>query len=496
MEETAEIAELRNKLRMMKFPQEELIGVMRHLQKAISKQGSANECLLHQIQDYEDQLTEHEKQIEDFKSDQKRNNLVNLLKLYSNNQGILESDLKAEEEKRKALEEELSKEQTKIGGMFFQFKKNDNLDKRLRFLENRLHQGYVRYCSNLNLLTEKRFLVDQLRVFKKNFFETRIKHCKEKENCDAHLGMLIQESNQMYMERDRNKLTLQHLHIAEKEDFQNFENESTRIDAKIETEKMIRKNGNELTHGLSSFSGSTVQQTDQSFDELIGQVDLFQIEITQILEGTKTTDLHHLLDLYDSLEMKNFSYMRIIFEKDALNLKLLDLIEKRKKTIIKLHEDHKQEQENSGEVIEQLSQKIIEVDRNIKEQTIRQEHVLTSFRTISEKLTDLANRLEVDTRESPDGKTTVSFFNFDFFLTQIEMKISDFVERLNERAMFDSISIASSELLKENVVVQNSHDTTEHVSQDNSLRDSITRSALPDLINSRPLTRQEINDLI
>ncbi|KAK8891605.1 hypothetical protein M9Y10_028818 [Tritrichomonas musculus] len=70
MENPAEVKEIRNKLRMMKFPQDEIVSTVRRQQRAIHKQKLANETLRKEIVEYEKEITNLDHQLEQFKTNE------------------------------------------------------------------------------------------------------------------------------------------------------------------------------------------------------------------------------------------------------------------------------------------------------------------------------------------------------------------------------------------------------------------------------------------
>jgi hypothetical protein len=67
-ENPAEVQELRNKLRMMKFPQDEILNVVRRQQLAIQRQRRANDTVRAEINDYEFQIGQMQTMIDENKS--------------------------------------------------------------------------------------------------------------------------------------------------------------------------------------------------------------------------------------------------------------------------------------------------------------------------------------------------------------------------------------------------------------------------------------------
>ncbi|KAK8891599.1 hypothetical protein M9Y10_028812 [Tritrichomonas musculus] len=124
MENPAEVKEIRNKLRMMKFPQDEIVSTVRRQQRAIHKQKLANETLRKEIVEYEKEITNLDHQLEQFKTNEELQKLNAQKKRYFNQLSVINAYLAAEEKKRKKLGDEVSKANSKAGGLFKQSKEN------------------------------------------------------------------------------------------------------------------------------------------------------------------------------------------------------------------------------------------------------------------------------------------------------------------------------------------------------------------------------------
>ena len=163
MENPAEVQELRNKLRMMKFPQDEILNTVRKQQRAIHKQKQANETIHNELNEYKMQIDSYEQTKAAHDSSDELNHLKSLEKTMTNKLSVLSADYAAEEQKRKALEEEVSKARSKAGGIFAQTRENEEIQGKIRTMENRLDKSLVRYNQNLTKLAEKRAQLDELR---------------------------------------------------------------------------------------------------------------------------------------------------------------------------------------------------------------------------------------------------------------------------------------------------------------------------------------------
>ena len=113
MENPAEVQELRNKLRMMKFPQDEILNTVRRQQRAIHKQKQANETIRNEIDQFEAQLSRIEEMQQKYATDERLLKLESQKKNLTNKLSVLQADFSAEDQKRRRLEEEVSKARSK-----------------------------------------------------------------------------------------------------------------------------------------------------------------------------------------------------------------------------------------------------------------------------------------------------------------------------------------------------------------------------------------------
>ena len=70
MENPAEVQEVRNKLRMMKLPQDDILNTVRRQQRAIHKQKQANDTIRNEIVEYEAQIANLDRDIQNYKSNE------------------------------------------------------------------------------------------------------------------------------------------------------------------------------------------------------------------------------------------------------------------------------------------------------------------------------------------------------------------------------------------------------------------------------------------
>ena len=92
MENPAEVQELRNKLRMMKLPQDDIINTVRRQQRAIQKQKLANDTIRNEIFEYDAQIRSLDKDIEKYKTNEDLQKMHLQFKNLSNKNSIISDD--------------------------------------------------------------------------------------------------------------------------------------------------------------------------------------------------------------------------------------------------------------------------------------------------------------------------------------------------------------------------------------------------------------------
>ncbi|KAH0801651.1 flagellar outer dynein arm-docking complex protein 1 [Histomonas meleagridis] len=301
MENPAEVQEIRNKLRMMKFPQDEILNTVRKQQRAIHKQKQANETIRTEITQYEAQINKINQSIEKYKTDEELQRLQTLKKNLSNKLSVLNNDLAVEESKRKKLEEDVSKANSKTGGLFQQTHENEEIQARLRTMENRLDKALVRYNNNLTKLGELRKEIDEYRK-EKNTFQHIIKKAEiERERNDQEMARLISDSNEAYSDRDRMKMDLAELKQKEKESIQNYETDLLLINQQIEGQRITQNHPRDQQQQIPSMSSQLSSQTDQQ-EELVQQTEQLYTSNQRVFDLLGVKNIEELFSESEQLE--------------------------------------------------------------------------------------------------------------------------------------------------------------------------------------------------
>ena len=215
MENPQEVRELRNKLRMMKFKYpEHILNVVRKQQRAIDKQKKANETIRTQIETYEAEVAHYDKRYREYNTSEQRQQLETKKKALTNKLGLLQADFKAEDDKRRKLEDQVSRARSKAGGMFAQARENEEMQFRISTMENRLDQALNNYNKHLKKLESCRNQIDELRKERFNFIEVYSKLEKEEKERNETITRYIDISNKCYTIRDQKKIDLVELQKA------------------------------------------------------------------------------------------------------------------------------------------------------------------------------------------------------------------------------------------------------------------------------------------
>ena len=423
MENPAEVQEVRNKLRMMKFPQDEILSVVRRQQRALHKQKQANDTIRSEIDQYEKQIANIDREIHLYKTSEDLQRLQTMRKNLTNRLSVLTADFNAEEAKRRKLEDEVSVENSKAGGFFQQSRENEELQARLRTMENRLDKALVRYNRNLTKLGEIRARIDELRKDRRSFRQVVETTERQKERSDWEIGNLISTSNEAYSERDRHKMELLRLKSAEKSDVKAFEEKLARLNQTIEGQKIAQSatlNQPQAVPTINSQLGSQAAELED-IQRMTDQYDDTNKKTLQLL-GFES--VQELFAEADKIERENFSLYNFVVEHGATRTRLqeeIDGLELQKEQLLAQTEDHEIEQ--SGE-LEELTVEIQGLDRELKATKAKRQKNEADFASVYSDIESIFQMLGCSWDEAPDGKTTVTPANAMFCLSSIETEIA------------------------------------------------------------------------
>lgn len=435
MENPSEVKEIRNKLRMMNFPQDEIVGTVRRQQKAIFKQKQANETIKKELAEYEKEIEALDKQAEALKTNEELQKLNSLIKNYSNKLSVINADYAAEEQKRKKLEDEVSKANSKAGGFFQQSRENQELQARLRTMENRLDKALLRYNGNLTKLGEMRNQIDELRKSRASFKEVMGKAQQMIEESDRQMATLISSSNQAYSERDRMKMDLVTLKQAEQEDIKNHEEEIARLNQQIEGQRITQSRPRDQQQTVPSINSQFGSQNDQQ-EELTIQTDNLQELINQTLQLCGFSSAEELTAAADALERENFSLYNFVVEHGSRKSKLQDEIEALELQHSNLERQIDQKDSEQNDDLAMLTLDIKNVNEDLEEAKEEADRYSTETDAIYQGIQDLFNELGCSWDETPDEHRDVTQINAMYCLSNIESGLAQLMEEVAEKVKY------------------------------------------------------------
>lgn len=494
MENPAEVQELRNKLRMMKFPQDEILNVVRRQQRAIHKQKQANETLRNEIDQYESQINRIQQLINAHKTNEDLLRLESQKKTLSNKFSILSADYKEEDKKRKKLEEEVSKARSKAGGIFAQARENEEIQSQLHTMENRLDKALTRYNNNLTKLAAMRSQLDEYRKDRFTFIDVIKKAKSDKEVKDQQMSQLISVSNDAYSKRDQMKMQMAQIKSAEKEDIMVHDQEITRLNQNIESQKITQGHSRDPQMPISSTNSQIGSQSDQQ-EELTALTDSMQTSNMQILDMLHFKDVNELIEEAEKLERENFSLYNFVVEHGATRTELQEEIDRleiqREQAIDKSNLTEEQQTEQLKELTKQIN------EYSVKVKSLRESHEKNKgeFKKVYDKLEHFFNKLECSWDDSPDEKSHITTGNAMYALVTIEKRVADLMNEVCDRAQIqyqeklqDPASLlGSDEKTSESAVSRSpNHGRT---NQDREISSKTIEA-------TRPMTLDEIRDLL
>jgi chromosome segregation ATPase len=431
MENPGEVQELRNKLRMMGFPQDEILNVVRRQQRAIHKQRKANDTLRSEINQYEFQIEGMTKLIEAHKSSVELQHLQQQQKTLQNKLSILNADLSAENTKKKKLEEEESYAHSHSGGLFKQLRENEFLQARLRTMENRLDKALLRYNNNLEKLVQLRAEIDELRKDRNNFRGVLKTAEKDREHKDQQMAELIATSNEAYATRDHKKMQLVRLRNAEKEDLKGFQEKLMVLDAQIEGRKLTQ--GRQVEAQQSQrFGEGTTATTDQQ-EEIQNLTDQYHGTIQTLLEMSGMKDVSDLFAEAERLERENFSLYSYVVEHGAAKMKLQEEIDGLDLQREALMAQSQSSEEGQSAVLEKLTEDIQDVEADLENIHDEKENNEREFASVYVQIEKIVNLLRCSWDATPDAKSTTTAANAFYCLSIVETSISEIVNQIYER---------------------------------------------------------------
>ena len=493
MENPAEVQELRNKLRMLKFSQDDrILNLVRKQQRCISKQRQANSTLRNEISQYEYQIGRIEELTVAFKNNEELLRLNALEKNYRNKLSVLSADFSAEDQKRRRLEEEVSKARSAAGGIFAQARENEAVMKDLRTMENRLDKSLLRYSSNLAKLQQLRAQINEIRKDRDTFRQVIKKAVSDRQMKEEEMNTLIANSNEAYAARDRLMMELVQLKSAEKEDLQNYQTELSRCEQRIENQIITQNHPRDPAQPILSRDSMIGSSSDQQ-EELTALTENYQTTITQTLDNLSMSSVDELINEAQRLESENFSLYNFVVENAAIRTDLQDQLDQ-------LQRQEKELLDQSQMTEEQLSEKLSEITTNITKTSKELDDLKTQhhkekneFKEIYQKLEDLFNVLNCSWDNAPDENKHITTANSKFVLTTIEKTLMEMMRDTCDKARMQyAVRYADPQSI---LAEEKNEATVSRISLHN--RQSQESREIPKNIEStRPLTLEEIRMLL
>ena len=433
MENPQEVRELRNKLRMMKFPGDDILNVVRKQQRAIEKQKKANETIRVQIETYEAEIAHYDKSFREYNTSEQRQQLETKKKSLTNKLGLLQADFKAEDDKRRKLEDQVSRARSKAGGMFAQARENEEMQFRISTMENRLDKALNNYNKHLKKLESCRNEIDELRKERFNFIEVYTKLEKEEKERFETISHYIDISNKCYTIRDQKKIDLVELQKDEKQDQLEDEAELQRLQQKISDQAVLSRNPKTEQQAIPSISSTSTTPAD--FDEeLKNQMKNLQTQINQILANAKVNDIDELLQKLQDLENDNFSLYSFVVERGAEKAALIEEIDELKKRAQDLSMNNQVNEDEQNYKLKELAQVMTNTDKNIETLTEVKKKNDDTIIEVHQKLQDLYNKLNLSWNGVPDEKDFVTPFNCMWILSNLENYLSNLMNQVLNKA--------------------------------------------------------------
>lgn len=489
MENPAEVQELRNKLRMMKFPQDEILNTVRRQQRAIHKQKQANETIRLEIEQYEAQLARIEQLENKYAADPELLNLESKKKTYRNKLSGLQADFTAEDQKRRRLEEEVSKARSKAGGIFQQARENEEMQAKLHTMENRLDKALMRYNNSLTKLAALRSQIDEMRKDRTTFRDVIKKAKADRENKEQEIGHLISESNEAYARRDSLKMRLVEIKAAEKESEQAYEERMARLTETIETQKITKVHAKGPVQPISQASSQIGSSSDQQ-EELTALTESYQSAINETLEILEMKDVDELIKAAESLERENFSLYNYVVEEGAARTALQDEYTTLKAKKERLDEQSQLTEEEQSVVLAKLTEEINETERALAQRKGDFHKQRDEFKVIYAKLEDMFNTLGCSWDDSPDEKSTLTPNNAMWAMSRIEEKMSEVMNQVYDQARIQFASTG------QDMKVSAIDETRSEVAKSPPHRNIADRDLTSKVESTRPLTIEELKELL
>jgi chromosome segregation ATPase len=433
MENPAEVQELRNKLRMMKLPHDDVLHTVRGQQRAIRKQRLANETLRREITEYESQIDALSREVDQHKASEELQRLQGAQKNLANRVSVMAADLAAEESRRRRLEEEVSRANSDSGGLFTQSRADADLQARRATTENRLDRALVRYNGSLAALAGLRSQIDELRKDRANFRAVMHRHAAAGEAKDREIARLISESNDAYATRDSVKMRLALLREAEKGDVTEHTKRVQILDETIENQKSSKSVPAGDRPAVASSDSQIGAQSDRP-EELTLLTEQYATLTQRTLELCDIGSVQELFAQAEALERENFSLLRYAMEHGAKRTRLQEELDRLEEYQATLAADTAARERDEMNALAEMDAEMQRVDSDLTALSAEQEATDQQFTAIYREIEEMFRSLECSWDDCPDGKQLVTRANSMFCLSQIEAAVAETIQKVFDRA--------------------------------------------------------------
>jgi uncharacterized coiled-coil DUF342 family protein len=332
---------------------------------------------------------------------------------------VLQADFSVEDGKRRRLDEEVSKARSKAAGIFTQAQEQEEVEFRMRTMENRLDTSYLRYSNNLTRLVALRSEIDELRKQRFTFRDVIRKGKQERAGKDEAIGRLISESNEAYSRRDGLKMRLTQIRTAERKSIREYQETLTRLNDRIETQTVPKGHHPTLQPALSSTPSQVGNSSDQT-DELAIMTESAQTGISGLLQVTGFQNVDEMVREADHLERENFSLYNFVVESGSINAKIQEELENLQKRKDELDRIAAMTDEEQSIHLESLTNQITEISHELDQSRICFQQETDEFKEVYERMQTLFEGSRCSWTECPDGKSNVSVTNIMWILQTLE----------------------------------------------------------------------------
>jgi DNA repair exonuclease SbcCD ATPase subunit len=484
------VQELRNKLRMMKLPADEILNTVRRQQRAISKQKQANDTIRLEIEQCQVQIARIDQLQFAYSTDKTISELESQKKSLSNKLSVIQADFSVEDTKRRRIEEKVSRASSRAGGIFDQSREHEEVVNHLQTMENRLDKAIIRYNNNLTKLSALRSQMDEFRKGRSIFREV-IRRAKSDRTCKQdEIAKLIEESNDAYSRRDTLNMRLTQVRSAEKEAVQEYEERLQLLTERIETSRITKGHHRNPQPPISPTSSQIGSSSDNQ-EDTTGQMEALQTAISQTLDLLQMRDVDELVAQIDRLEEENFSLYNFVVDAGGINAELQDELETLSGRKDELGEIAAMTDEQQSERLRNLTRQVRQTQEELDTSKASYDQEVGEFLQIYRRLERLFDAVGCSWDGAPDEKTTVTQVNVMFVLGQVELKITEVMEAVYDRTMTqqETRGTESRLTLSDDKGADSSARLITHTA---SQRDTIGKSVEA----TRPLTIEEIRELL